>query len=57
MIHYSVQEWGGQFFVIALDETDAEPKAEIVHSCDTYQGGFDWVRMNWTTRYENEAAS
>lgn len=57
MIHYSVQEWGGQFFVIALDETDAEPKAEIVHSCDTYQGGFDWIRMNWTTRYENEAAS
>lgn len=47
MIHYSVQEWDGKFFVIELDETDAEPKAEIVYSCDTYQGGFDWVHNKY----------
>lgn len=47
MINYSVQEWGGQFFVIELDETGAEPTAEIVHSCSTYQGGFDWVRNKY----------
>ena len=32
MINYSVQEWGGQFFVIELDETGVEPKVKFSKS-------------------------
>lgn len=43
MIHYSIQEWTGYFFVIEIDETQADAKAEIVYSGHDADDCYEWV--------------